>query len=326
MFGFHLGDVTVTDSAAAALSGPGVSAGRFLDRHQAGDWGEVETRVAHANRFALKRGHTIYAIMSRYFLNAGSYLLVMTSPDQSSTLVLLESEMEIHEVGVSEGYARWAESYDNELNPLIAAESTVVASIVREIPMRSAMDVGAGTGRHAMALAGRGVAVTAVDPSPEMLAIARLKAEVAGLDVDFHIGALEEGLPSEDGKFDFLICALTLCHVTDIGQAVRECARVVRVGGSVLVTDIHPEVANGLGWTVTLRRPGVTYKVAHPGHTRRDYLDAIAGAGCSVARLIEVPVRDAPEGMIVEWARQEYADRRYCLVILARKGMSTVVD
>ena len=244
----------------------------------------------------------------------------MTSPDQSSTIVLLESEMEVHEVGVSEGYARWAESYDNEVNPLIAAESIVVEGIVREIPMRSAMDVGAGTGRHATALAGRGVAVTAVDPSPEMLAIARRKAEAAGLGIDFHIGALEEGLPSEDGQFDFLICALTLSHVTDIAQAVRECARVVRPGGSILVTDIHPDVANGLGWTVTLRRPGATYKLAHPGHTRRDYLDAIAGAGCSVEKLIEVPVRDAPAGMIVEWARQDYADRQYCLVVLARKG------
>lgn len=243
----------------------------------------------------------------------------MTSPDQSSTLVLLESEMEVHEVNIAEGYARWAESYDNEINPLIAVEATLVEGLVREFPMRSAMDVGAGTGRHALSLAGRGVAVTAVDPSPEMLAIARRKAAAAGLHVDFHVAAIEEGLPAEDDQFDFLICALTLCHVADIDQAVRECARVVRPGGSILVTDIHPDVANGLGWTVTLRRPGVTYKLEHPGHTRRDYIDAIGGAGCSVEKLIEIPVRDAPDGTIVEWARQAFADRRYCLVVLARR-------
>ena len=317
---FRLGDVTVTERAAAALSGSGTSAEPFLARHQAGDWGEVETRVAHANQFVVERGHTIYAITSRYALDSGSCLLVMTSPDQSSTLVLLGSEMEIHEVDIAEGYARWAESYDSELNPLIAVEGPLVESIVRKVPMRSAIDVGAGTGRHALALAGRGVAVTAVDPSPEMLDIARRKAAKAGLGIDFRRAAIDEGLPAEDGRFDLLICALTLSHVRDFDEAVRECARVVRPGGAILITDIHPDVANGLGWTVTLRRPGSIYKLAHPGHTRLDYIDAIAGAGCSVARLIEVPVRDAPVGTIVEWAQQVYADRQYCLVVLARKG------
>ena len=193
-------------------------------------------------------------------------------------------------------------------------------SIVRDMPMRSAIDVGAGTGRHALALAGRGVAVMAIDPSPEMLDIARRKAAKAGLGIDFRRAAIDEGLPAEDGRFDLLICALTLSHVRDFDEAVRECARVVRPGGAILITDIHPDVANGLGWTVTLRRPGAIYKLAHPGHTRSDYIDAIAGADCSVARLIEVPVRDAPVGTIVEWAQQVYADRQYCLLVLARKG------
>ena len=317
---FRLGDVTVTEKAAAALSGSGWSAEPFLARHQAGDWGEVETHVAHANQFAVERGHTIYAITSRYALDSRSCLLVMTSPDQSSTLVLLGYEMELHEVDIAEGYSRWAESYDSELNPLIAVEGPLVESIVRDTPMRSAIDVGAGTGRHALALAGRGVAVMAIDPSPEMLDIARRKAAKAGLGIDFRRAAIDEGLPAEDGRFDLLICALTLSHVRDFDEAVRECARIVRPGGSILVTDIHPDVANGLGWTVTLRRPGATYKLAHPGHTRSDYLEAMAAAGCSVVKLIEVPVRDAPVGTIMEWAQQEYADRQYCLVVLARKG------
>ena len=317
---FRLGDITVTDEAAAALSGVSSSAEPFLARHQAGDWGEVETRVAHANQFAVERGQTIYSITSRYPIDADSCLLVMTSPDQSSTLVLLASEMEVHEVGVAEGYARWAEFYDLELNPLIDVEGPLVESIVRDIPMESAIDVGAGTGRHTLALASRGVAVTAVDPSLEMLAMARQKAEASGLNIDFRLAAIEEGLPSEDSQFDFLICALTLCHVMDIAQAVRECARVVRSGGSILITNIHPDAVNGLNWGAKLRRPGATYILPNVGHTRSDYLDAIAAAGCSLMKLVEIPVRDAPVGTIVEWARHEFSDRQYCLIVLARKG------
>ena len=187
--------------------------------------------------------------------------------------------------------------------------------------MESAIDVGAGTGRHTLALASRGVAVTAVDPSLEMLAMARQKAEASGLNIDFRLAAIEEGLPAEDSQFDFLICALTLCHVADIAQAVRECARVVRPGGSILITDIHPDAVNGLNWGAKLRRPGATYILPNTGHTRSDYLEAIAAAGCTVVSLVEAPVRDAPAGTIVEWARQEFGDRQYCLIVLARKGL-----
>ena len=129
-------------------------------------------------------------------------------------------------------------------------------AIFNEVPMCTAIDVGAGTGRHAIVLARRGVAVTAVDPSPAMMAVARDKAARAGLEIDFRIGSLDDRLPADDDQFDFLVCALTLSHIPDIEHAVRECARVVRTGGSILISAIHPDVANGLGWTARAQKPG----------------------------------------------------------------------
>ena len=52
--------------------------------------------------------------------------------------------------------------------------------------------------------------MTAVDPSPEMLAVAREKAARAVLEVDFRIGNLGDRLRADDDQFDFLVCALTL--------------------------------------------------------------------------------------------------------------------
>ena len=146
----------------------------------------------------------------------------------------LLSEQIVREVDSVEGYTRWAETYDLELNPLIAVEGPRVESILKGLPMRTAIDAGAGTGRHAIVLAKRGVAVTAVDESPEMLAVAREKAARAGLEIDFRIGSLDDRLPADDDRFDFLVCALTLSHIPDIDHAVSECARVVRPGGSIL--------------------------------------------------------------------------------------------
>ena len=53
-------------------------------------------------------------------------------------------------------------------------------------PVRTVLDLGCGTGGHALLLAGRGYAVTGVDRSAEMLAIARSKAAGRTPPVDFR--------------------------------------------------------------------------------------------------------------------------------------------
>ena len=317
---FGLGKVQITASAQAALADAACSAISLLARHESGDWGEVDDRVAAKNEFAIEHDHSLHLITSQYRLGSGHALAVITSSDRSMTRIQLSSEQTTEEVDSIEGYARWAETYDLELNPLIAVEGPRVQAILNQIPMRTALDAGAGTGRHAIALAQRGVAVTAVDQSPDMLAIARGKSARAGLEIDFRIGSLEDRLPAEDDQFDFLVCALTLSHIPDIEHAVRECARVVRSGGSLLISDIHPDVANGLGWTAKLRRPGATYNLPFAGHTRTDYLDSVEAAGCSITSLMEVPVGDAPAGTMIESSRQEFRDRNYCLIVVARKN------
>lgn len=52
----------------------------------------------------------------------------------------------------------------------------------------SILDLGCGTGGHAIPLARRGYAVTGVDRSPEMVEQAVEKARVQSLDVDFAVG------------------------------------------------------------------------------------------------------------------------------------------
>ena len=300
---FQLGEVHITAKANAALKNSGHSAKLFLSRHESGDWGEVEADVVAANEFAIERGHTMHLITSQYRLNSGTILMLSTSSDSSTTLMYHSSEQTTHHVDAVEGYARWAETYDLVLNPLIAAEGPRAQAIFNEVPMRTAIDVGAGTGRHTIVLARRGVAVTAVGPSPEMLAVAREKAARAGLEIDFRTGSLDHRLPEGDDQYDFLVCALTLSHIPDIDHAVRECARVVRTGGSILISDIHPDVANGLGWTAKLRSPGATYNLQFAGHTRSDYINSITAAGCSITSLEEVPVGEAPIGTMIESSR-----------------------
>jgi ubiquinone/menaquinone biosynthesis C-methylase UbiE len=66
------------------------------------------------------------------------------------------SEREFREISVQEGYALWAVSYDQEQNGLIFLEERQVDRLLAQISFTRVLDVGTGTGRHALKLAGHG--------------------------------------------------------------------------------------------------------------------------------------------------------------------------
>ncbi len=67
-----------------------------------------------------------------------------------------------------------------------------------------ALDVGCGTGDNAIALAGRGFEVTAIDVAERALALAREKAAAAGVAVAFRRADVT-GLEETDGTFDLIV-------------------------------------------------------------------------------------------------------------------------
>ena len=96
------------------------------------------------------------------------------------------------------------------------------------------LDVGCGTGllaREALALIGAQGRLVGVDPSPGMLAQARLPT------AEFLEGSAE-ALPVADGSFDFVTMGYALRHIADVGTAFREFHRVLKPGGRVLILEI----------------------------------------------------------------------------------------
>src|SRR4051812_49296456 len=99
-----------------------------------------------------------------------------------------------------EGYDRWAATYDTDGNPLIALEEPRVDALLGDLRGLRVLDVGCGTGRHAVRLARAGAVVTAVDFSEAMLAQAR--AKLGAEHVEFRVHDLSKPLPFEDHGFD----------------------------------------------------------------------------------------------------------------------------
>jgi SAM-dependent methyltransferase len=89
-------------------------------------------------------------------------------------------------------YHRFAWAYDLlNAEPIDARIDFIVAELSRRgvRPPASLLDAGCGTGRYTIELARRGFAVTGIDRSPELVAIAR-KKDAGGREVEFSIADL----------------------------------------------------------------------------------------------------------------------------------------
>src|SRR6266571_129150 len=198
---------------------------------------------------------------------------------------------------------------------LVVIEEPRVAALLAPLVITTALDVGTGTGRHALSLAQRGITVSAVDQSPEMLAVAQRRAQAEGLTIDFRLTSLTDGLPFADAHFDLVINALMLCHLPDIPSAIHECARVVRPGGFLLISDLHPEC----GGRTELFIAGRRYFLPNPPHTRDEYLAALTTVGLIVRHVLDIPMREVPTGYLPERLRREHGDTPLGLILLAER-------
>ena len=94
MFSLQLGRIVATPGVLAAMTDTGEIPGTFLQRHQIGDWGQLDHEDLHANELALASGSRI---LSAYLLNDGTKIYVITEAvgddgERQSTCVLLPDE------------------------------------------------------------------------------------------------------------------------------------------------------------------------------------------------------------------------------------------
>lgn len=179
---------------------------------------------------------------------------------------------------IDEGYDLWAERYDGP-NPAIAAEEPVFDELLPAGVGGTAVDAACGTGRHALRLRERGYRVVGVDANESMLRIARAKVP----DATFHRGDLTS-LPIDDAAADLVTCALALTHVRDLAPVLIEFARVLRPGGQVVVSDMHPQMTMLSGMAVfPTAETSELHFLPNFIHQVSDYLSAFRAAGLVVA-------------------------------------------
>ena len=151
------------------------------------------------------------------------------------------------------------------------------------------LEVGVGSGLN-FPLYGKQVEnVFGIDPSPRLLAIARRRADAAGVNAELLQGSATE-IPVADNMIDTVVMTWTLCSIGDPLAALREMRRVLKPGGKLLFVEhgLSPE-------------PGVK----RWQHRLTPIWCHIAG-GCHLDRKMDDLIRSA--GFKVIELRTEYAN------------------
>jgi ubiquinone/menaquinone biosynthesis C-methylase UbiE len=97
------------------------------------------------------------------------------------------------------------------------------------------LELAAGTVRN-LPFYPQSIELTAIELSPEMVAIGRQRAAKLGHPVDLRLGDAQ-ALEFEDGSFDTVTCTLGFCTIPDTTTAAREAFRVMRPGGRLLMLE-----------------------------------------------------------------------------------------
>jgi ubiquinone/menaquinone biosynthesis C-methylase UbiE len=195
-----------------------------LERRKEGSW--VFLRLSDSGRL-----ESVFALVDDW---ADQATLTFFASDAARTEGIRAERAE----AANRYFAGHASVWD-QIRSLHVAESEVERAIDAALGRRSLgrlVDIGTGTGRMIELFGPRSTQAIGIDRSSEMLRLARVKLEAAGIHSSLRQGDMY-ALPLDDGSADSVIIHQVLHYAHSPASAIVEAARVLSPGGTLLVVD-----------------------------------------------------------------------------------------
>jgi cytosine/adenosine deaminase-related metal-dependent hydrolase/SAM-dependent methyltransferase len=226
----------------------------------------------------------------------------------------------------SDGYRLWARSYDLEHNPMLSLEQRILGSLIPPMTGLDVVDLGCGTGRWLAAAKNAGArSLVGVDISPEMLDVARTKLANAARLVCGECATAEIPPASADLAF----CNFVLSYLEAPGRLLRFAKIILRAGGSLFLTDVHPGTASELRWRRGVGAAGAFKEIRTHQRSINEIVGLCKNAELQLAVRVEVPFGPEERAIFKKNGKQEYFDRIgqrpaiYCLQAIPRDEPQT---
>ncbi len=159
-------------------------------------------------------------------------------------------------------FGKVAAGYVNSEGHAKGAELALMVELAGDVAGKRVLDIATGGGHTALAFAKAGAEVVATDLTPEMLNAAKAFFEKENAEVRssvFLTPAAAEDLPFESASFDIVTCRIAAHHFADPAAFLRESARVLKPGGTLMLADniapTPPELARIMNHIEKVRDP-----------------------------------------------------------------------
>jgi len=194
--------------------------------------------------------------------------------------------------GVSprDGYRLASSVYDAEPNPMLSLEERFLDRLLPQVEGLDVLDLGCGTGRWMAKLAAKEPrSLVGVDFSAEMLMQARRKlGSAANL-----VLADCSNIPLPRYSADLILCSFLMSYLQDSSVFAQQIRRLLRPGGSIFLTDLHPATIGALGWRRGFRVNGSFVDIATTLRPVQDVVRSFETLGLQAQALLEPRFGDA---------------------------------
>jgi len=185
-------------------------------------------------------------------------------------------------------------------------ERPEVLRLAGDVRGKRVLDAGCGHGPISLELSQRGAQVSAFDLSPSMIALARKRL---GGQANLRVADLSEPLPYANDDFDLIVCSLALHYVEDWAPTLAEMRRVLRPGGRLIVSIIHPFVYSHTyphadyfqltRYSEDYDFDGTAFAMSYWHRPLQDVIGAFLASGFSITTVSEPPVHpDTPTELL----------------------------
>src|SRR5262245_56877406 len=143
-----------------------------------------------------------------------------------------------------EFWAKVAKKYDQVVDLQIGpgTRAMVRERLAKEGWLGNVAEFGCGTGFYTKVLAGNADSVAATDLSPGMLALAKDQSKAA--NVMFQTEEVQK-TAFADAVFDTVFMSLVI-HFTNPDKTLAEMRRILKPGGTLIISNLDPGALNGL--------------------------------------------------------------------------------
>jgi ubiquinone/menaquinone biosynthesis C-methylase UbiE len=187
-------------------------------------------------------------------------------------------------MSIQRAYTDWSSTYDQDRNLTRDLDEIITKQELGNLRCDSILELGCGTGKNTTLLAQIGRHVSAVDFSQGMIEQARQKLSLN--NVTFALADITRPWPYREQSFDLVVCNLVLEHISDLSFIFAQAFRVLRDGGRLFVSELHP-FRQYQGTQAHFKRNQETTLIPAFVHHISDFIDAASANHLRLLRMKE---------------------------------------